>query len=53
MLVTDHAVYIEEAKTLENADDFVEIIDEHGARIYLSKDVVREAHAFLTNIGEA
>ena len=52
MLVTGHAVYIEEAQTLENADDFVEIVDEHGACIYLSKDIVRNAYALLTTIGE-
>jgi hypothetical protein len=52
MMVNDYGAYIEEARDMKDADDFVSFNDEHGVHIMLSKDIVREAYALLTTLGE-
>jgi hypothetical protein len=49
MNVTEHGAYIEEMDSLrvENFGDFVRFVDEHGALIILSKDVIRSLYGFL------
>lgn len=51
-MVNDYGAYIEEARDMKDADDFVSFNDEHGVHIMLSKDIVREAYALLTTLGE-
>jgi hypothetical protein len=53
MQVTDYGVYIEEAFGMKDAEDFVSFVDEHGAHIMLSKDIVREAYELLKQLGES
>jgi hypothetical protein len=55
MNVTEHGAYIEEASMhrMENFGDFVRFVDEHGALIILSKDVIRNLYFFLVLAGEA
>jgi hypothetical protein len=55
MNVTEYGAYIEEASMdrMENFGDFVRFVDEHGALIILSKDVIRDLYGFLVLAGEA
>ena len=54
MYVTENGTYIEEADKhrIENYDDFLRFVDEHGAVVLLSKDVVRDLYEFLELLGE-
>ena len=49
MYVTENGTYIEEADAASMTDygDFIRFVDEHGAVILLSKDIIRAAHNLL------
>ena len=49
MYVTDNGIYIEEADAefMTDYGDFIRFVDEHGAAIMLSKDIIRDAHTLL------
>ena len=46
MYVTENGTYIEEAEAAMMTDygDFIRLVDEHGAVVLLSKDLIRDAH---------
>lgn len=55
MYVTENGTYIEEADAAMMTDygDFIRLVDEHGAVVLLSKDIIRDAHNLLEYITQS